>query len=68
MVANQFKEKRAEFEKTARQWTTEHANPSKLRNEKIKKLTDMGFSEQQALDALEKVGGDENEAIQMLLG
>ena len=67
VVANQYKEKREEFEKTARQWTKEHANPDKLRSDKIKKITDMGFSEEQALEALEKVGWDENEAIQILI-
>ncbi len=46
----------------------EYASPQKLQNEKVKKLMDMGFTEVQAIDALNKVGGDENEAIQLLLG
>ena len=66
-MAKQYKEARAEFDKTARQWTTEHANPEKLKGEKVKKITDMGFTDQQACEALEKVGWDENEAIQLLL-
>jgi ubiquitin-conjugating enzyme (huntingtin interacting protein 2) len=67
-VANQYKDKREEFEKTARQWTAEHANPNKMRQDKMKKLTDMGFTEDQAIEALDKVGWDENEAIQLLIG
>ncbi len=66
-MAKQYKENRPEFDKTAKQWTMEFANPDKMRQDKIKKLTDMGFTDSQAIEALEKVGWDENEAIQMLI-
>ena len=66
-MASQFKEKRAEFDKTARQWTAEHADPEKLKKDKIGKIMEMGFTEEQATQALEHVGWDEAEAIQMLI-
>ena len=67
VVAKQYKENKEEFDKTARKWTAEHADPDKLKKQKIIKITDMGFSEKQAIEALEKVGWDENEAIQYLV-
>ena len=67
IVATQFKERRAEFDKTAREWTKNYANPEKLKRDKIAKITDMGFTEEQAVQALDKTGWDEQEAIQRLL-
>lgn len=67
VVASQYKEKRAEFDKTAKQWTTEYADPERLKKDKIAKIMEMGFSEEQAIQALEQVGWDEAEAIQALI-
>ncbi len=67
MVAKEYKEKRSEFDKNAKQWTQEFANPEKMKTEKIKKITEMGFTDEQAIEALERVGWDETEAIQALL-
>jgi uncharacterized UBP type Zn finger protein len=39
-----------------------------LENAKIKKLTEMGFTDEQSRAALEKVGWDEEAAIGVLLG
>lgn len=51
-----------------RAWADKYANPEALENAKIKKLTEMGFTDQQARTALEKVGWDEESAIEALLG
>ena len=67
MVASQYKEKRQEFINTAKKWTQDFANPDKINKEKIQKLTDMGFTEEQAVAALEKTGWDEDQAIQALI-
>ena len=66
-MATQYKDRKADFDKTAREWTKNFANPDKIRQDKIAKITDMGFTAEQALQALEKVGWDEGEAIQKLL-
>ena len=67
VVAKQYKENRPEFDKTAREWTLKFANENSLKQDKIAKITEMGFTEDEAIKALEKVGWDENEAIQMLI-
>lgn len=67
VVATQYKDKRQEFDKTARQWTAEYADPERLKKDKVAKIMEMGFSEEQAVQALEQVGWDEAEAIQMLI-
>ena len=38
-----------------------------MKADKVAKIVDMGFSTEQAIQALEKVGWDETEAIQKLL-
>ena len=45
-----------------------HANPAALEAAKIAKLTEMGFTDAQARAALDKVGWDEEAAINVLLG
>lgn len=37
-----------------------YANADKQRQEKIKKIVEMGFTESQAVAALDKFSGDEN--------
>ena len=66
-MAGQFKDKKAEFDRTAREWTKNYANPEKIRKDKIEKIIEMGFSQAQAISALESVSWDEQEAIQKLL-
>jgi uncharacterized UBP type Zn finger protein len=51
-----------------REWTDKHANPLALENGKIQKLTEMGFTKEQARAALVSVGWEEEAAINKLLG
>ena len=67
VVANMFKENRELFDKTAKEWTMKFANQEGFREEKIKKILDMGFSRDNAIKALENCGWDENEALQVIL-
>ena len=67
VVAKQYKENPEVFNKTAREWTKKFANEDKVKQDKIAKITEMGFSEEDAIKALNKVGWDENEAIQQLI-
>ena len=67
VVANQYKENIALFNKTAKEWTMTHANPDSVEKSKISKLMEMGFDEAVSRAALEKNGWDENAAINSLL-
>ena len=67
VVAKQFKEKREEFDKTAREWTEKYANPNLIREKQIEKIVEMGFSKELAIEALEAVGWDESAAINSLV-
>lgn len=66
MVAGEYKTNRDLFNKNAREWTKKYANEDSQRKEKIEKITEMGFSEEMAIAALEKNGWDANEAIESL--
>ena len=68
VVAKQYKTNLDKFQEQAKAWTQKYANPTALENSKIKKLTEMGFTDAQARAALEKVGWDEEAAIVALLG
>lgn len=68
VVAAQYKADRALFNKTAKEWTESYATgKAYIYDEKLKKLMEMGFTEDQCKDALSKCGGDENQAINHLL-
>jgi ubiquitin-conjugating enzyme (huntingtin interacting protein 2) len=67
VVANQYKENIALFNKTAKEWTMSHANPDSVEKSKISKLLEMGFDEAVSRAALEKNAWDENAAINSLL-
>ena len=56
------------FNETAKHWVEEYANPERNFQKKIKELTDMGFTEQQARDALQKNNEDVEKAINYLVG
>ena len=43
-------------------------DPSILYKEKANKIVEMGFTEDQAIAALKKTGGNEEEAVSKLLG
>lgn len=51
-----------------REWTDKYANQAAVEKAKIQKLTEMGFTDQQARAALEGVAWDEEAAINKLLG
>jgi len=63
-----YLEDKQQYDKTARDWVKLYANTEALENSKIQKLTDMGFTVEQARLALEKVSWDEEAAINSLLG
>jgi len=66
-VASQYKTDIKAFNETAKLWTSEYANPDKVKNEKLKKIVDMGFDETKALEALTKTNMDEEKAINLLI-
>ena len=56
------------FNETAKQWVIQYANPERIYQEKIKEITDMGFTEQQAEEALTVSNEDVEKAINYLVG
>ena len=67
VVASQYKQERAKFDKQAREWTLKFANQKSLQEEKIAKILEMGFSRSQAVEMLQRTSWDVNEAINELL-
>lgn len=69
VVAGQYKKDRAEFEATAKFWTTCYAGGTDAAAiaEKVKRLTEMGFGEAACKVALEKCKNDENAAVEYLM-
>ena len=67
VVAKQYMSDIKLFNETAKHWVEEYANPERNFQKKIKELTDMGFTEQQARDALEKNNEDAEKAINYLV-
>nr|XP_043616574.1 ubiquitin-conjugating enzyme E2 27 [Erigeron canadensis] len=68
VVAQQYLKDYATFASTARYWTESFAKTSSLGiDEKVQKLTEMGFPEGLARSTLDVVGGDENLALEKLL-
>lgn len=65
VVARQFLDDRAEFERTARAWTAQHA---RARDAALGRLLEMGFERGAAEGALARAGGDEAAATELLLG
>ena len=70
VVARQCIDNVEEYHAQAKQWTENfaHGNQVVYRADKIKRIVEMGFAEDAAAKALEKTGGDENAAMEMLLG
>ena len=68
VVAKQYTTNIKLFNETAKHWVEEYANPENNFNNKIKEITEMGFSEQQARDALQKKNEDVEKSINFLLG
>ena len=55
------------FEHTAKQWVEQYAQEIDIKA-KAKKLMEMGFPEDTCNEALERYDGDENLALNFLLG
>ncbi|WIA38418.1 hypothetical protein OEZ86_001744 [Tetradesmus obliquus] len=68
VVANQYRSEKATFDRTARYWTEAFARPDGDDEAKIQKIVDMGFDKAAAVAALKAAGGDENAALEALLG
>ena len=68
VVAKQYMSDIKLFNQTAKHWVEEYANPERNLQKKIKELMDMGFSEQQCRDALQKNNEDVEKAANYLLG
>ena len=56
------------FNETAKHWVEEYANPERNLQKKIKEITEMGFTEEQAKNALEQNNEDVEKAINFLVG
>eukprot|EP01018_Ginkgo_biloba_P017693 Gb_31527 [translate_table: standard] len=67
VVAQQYLRDHPTFLGTARYWTETFAKRTSLgMEEKVQKLTEMGFPEDMVRNALAKCGGDENMALEKL--
>lgn len=66
-VATMYKGDRAEFNRKAAEWVETFAK-EETQDDKIKKITDMGFTEDQAREALERFDWEEEPAVNHLLG
>ena len=68
VVAKQYISDIKLFNETAKHWVEEYANPERSFQKKIKEITEMGFTEEQAKEALEKNDEDGQKAINFLVG
>ncbi|PNW88835.1 hypothetical protein CHLRE_01g046850v5 [Chlamydomonas reinhardtii] len=69
VVAKQYISDHETYKKTAKYWTEAFANPNATApEEKIAKIVEMGFDRAAAISALQEAGGDENAALEKLLG
>ena len=68
VVAKQYMSDIQLFNQTAKHWVEEYANPERNLQKKIKEITEMGFTEEQAKKALEQNNEDVEKAINFLVG
>ena len=68
VVAKQYMSDIKLFNETAKHWVEEYANPERNVQKKIKEITEMGFTEEQAKKALEQNNEDVEKAINFLVG
>ncbi len=68
VVAKQYMSDIKLFNETAKHWVEEYANPERNFQKKIKEIVEMGFSEEQAKQALEQNNEDVEKAINFLVG
>ena len=67
VVAKQYKTDRELYNLTAKQWVEQYAQEIDI-TKKLKTLMEMGFPEDVCKEALERYDGDENLALNYLLG
>ena len=68
VVAKQYMSDIKIFNQTAKHWVEEYANPERNLQKKIKEIVEMGFTEEQAKQALEQNNEDVEKAINFLVG
>ena len=68
VVAKQYMSDIKLFNETAKHGVEEYANPERNFEKKIKEITEMGFTEEQARNALEQNNEDVEKAINFLVG
>ena len=68
VVAKQYMSDIKLFNETAKHCVEEYANPERNVQRKVKEIMEMGFTEQQAKEALEKNDEDVQKAINFLIG
>lgn len=70
VVARQYLSSLDEFNQTAKHWTETYANAGQVvtRSAKVQRIVEMGFSEEAAQRALQNANGDEQAAMELLLG
>ena len=68
VVAKQYMSDIKLFYQTAKHWVEEYANPERNLQKKIKEIVEMGFTEEQAKQALEQNNEDVEKAINFLVG
>ena len=68
VVAKQYMSDIKLFNETAKHWVEEYAKPERNVQRKVKEIMEMGFTEQQAKEALEKNDEDVQKAINFLIG
>ncbi|GAQ85692.1 ubiquitin-conjugating enzyme [Klebsormidium nitens] len=66
VVAQQYLRNYQDYVTTARNWTNAFATGDRGLQEKVAKLVEMGIPAEAAQAALEKAGGDENAALEVL--
>ncbi|EFN59268.1 hypothetical protein CHLNCDRAFT_19318, partial [Chlorella variabilis] len=69
VVARQYMGSLADYQQTAKQWTETYAHAQVVGLEaKVQQIVEMGFAREQAVVALKAANGDENQAMELLLG
>lgn len=70
VVAEQYRSDKRQYEATARYWTEAFASAAGAASteDKVRRIEEMGFSSDAALAALQAAAGDENAALEALLG
>jgi len=67
VVAKQYMSDHQGFQQKAKNWTDTYAN-ERAQKEKVQRIVEMGFPAEAAKEALLKAGGDEQKALDGLLG